>query len=258
MRIKKIVFYLFIVFSLFFISCSGLTNNHSDKDSNNDTDNTSETNDESPKTPQTYLRVLKRDLNNSKWYTACITNHYSYYSFKDGRIYHKTGQEGSSIVRYAEGNYYFLDGSQTKFAYKWDTVAGDPIQDEIVIIDNDIIVLFNGFEGTNSNSSRIAFKDISAYTNNTPFMGLGKFSEKNWSEWIVCTPSGNCYKRYKDFTKKGYYIECGRWEKTTDNTFKLYWSDNTEGFDILVGTQLYQNVSKNPSVIPITLFVNNL
>ena len=69
---------------------------------------------------------------------------------------------------------------------------------------------------------------------------------------------GNCYKRYKDFTKKGYYIECGRWEKTTDNTFKLYWSDNTEGFDILVGTQLYQNVSKNPSVIPITLFVNNL
>ena len=88
-------------------------------------------------------------------------------------------------------------------------------------------------------------------------MGLGKFNETNWSEWVVFTPSGNCYKRYKDFNKQDYYIACGRWKKDSDNTFKVFWTDNTDDYDILKGKLLYQNINKNPNVIPITLYVKN-
>ena len=247
MKTKITVFSILFLISLFMTSCSDLSN----KDSNNESTNNYETNNESSETVQLYKYILKRDINNSKWYKECVSDYYCYYSFKDGRISYKSGRAGSNIVSADQGNYYFENGSQTQFKYKWDSMAGEPHQSEIIIIDNDIIVLSSGF-------AEIAYKDISTYTENTPFMGLGKFSEMDGSEWVVFTPSGNCYKRYIDFSKEDYYIACGHWEKNFDNSFKIYWENNTKDYDILKEKLLYQNINKNPYVIPITLYVNNL
>ena len=252
MKIKTIILNLLIVVCLLFVSCSDVSNNNSDVSNNNINENSSSQNEEEPSITF-YTRVLKRDLNRTTWYLSTISNHYSYYSFYDGKISHKTGQYGNSVVGYAEGKYSFLEGSQTKIKIKWDKVAGDPGYDEIIIIDNDILILAYGLEGTNN---RIWYKDIDAYTQNNPFMGLGKFDEHNGDEWIVFTPSGNCYKRYTDFIKEELVIVCGHWEKNSDDGFKIYWDGNAKDYDILVDTKLYQNINKNASVIPISLSIS--
>lgn len=254
MKIRTIILNVLILLCLFFVSCSNASNNSTANNNENNSvpeDNGSELDEEPSVT--VYTRILKRDLNKTTWYLATISNHYSYYSFNDGKISHKSGQYGNNVVGYAEGKYSFIDGSQTKFKYKWDKVSGDPNYDEIIILDNDILILLHGFEGSNT---RIGYKEISTYTANTPFMGIGKFSEYNGDEWIVFTPSGNCYKRYTDFEKEDFVIVCGSWKKASDSGFKIYWDGNTKDYDILKGTKLYQNINMNPSVIPISLSVN--
>lgn len=236
---KRLLLAIFLLSGLFMISCSDSTGNVS--------------NNESTGKIQLYKYILKKDINKTKWYLACATDRYCYFSFKDGRISKRSGSNNSNIVYPAEGNYSFIEDSQTRFKYKWDETGGSAIEDEILIIDDEIIVLLNGFDEKNDNHSRAAFKDISAYTEDTPFIGLGRFSNDNWAEWLVFTPSGNCYKRFKDFTKEDYYIVCGTWEKVSDNTFKIFWTNNKKDYDILRGNLLYQNVSKNPSVISIAL-----
>lgn len=246
MKIKPIIRNAFIILCFFFVSCSDLSNNITVN--NPDTSNTSSEQNEEPSV-KLYTRILRRDINRTTWYVATISNHYSWYRFYDGKVSHQTGQYGNSVVGFAEGKYSFVEDSKTKIKYKWNQIAGDPNYAEILILDNDILIFERGFE-------TILYKDISAYTENTPFMGLGRYSEHSADEWIVFTPSGNCYKRYTDYEQEDFVIACGTWTKNSDDGFKIYWDGNTKDYDILKGTKLYQNININKSIIPVSLFVN--
>ena len=76
------------------------------------------------------------------------------------------------------------------------------------------------------------------------------------AQLIIFTPSGNCYKRYLNSQRNELLIVSGTWEKTDDQTYKVFWSKNNKSkYDILRGTQLYQNASENISSVPVNLYV---
>lgn len=119
------------------------------------------------------------------------------------------------------------------------------------------MVVNSGFDCTNEIAkTHICYRDLSAYTNDIPFMGFGKTAQNSYSEWFIFTPSGNCYKRYLNFQSNELLIVSGTWEKTDDQTYKIFWSKNNKSkYDILRGTQLYKNASGNISSVPVNLYV---
>lgn len=245
---KKTIFTFLILLSLFILSCSnspadcGGTGNGGQENGN----------------PQLATKIIKRNLDNSKWYTSTTTeDSYSYYDFKKGRVTHRAGNNRNNIVTHAVGDYNYLDEEFSQFNYKWDSTAGNPTEDEILVIDNNILILANGFQISTTKNSHFNVKDFTLFTQNVPFMGIGNFKNNDYSEWIAFSPDGTCYKRYTDLSDAKKHIIEGTWEKTADKEFKITWSNVNNNYDILKNNLLYQNVKNNQSVIPITLYVNN-
>lgn len=206
--------------------------------------------------------IMNGSLYNIDWYVPDVSNDTQYFSFTNSKIYYNFSYNknstfsglGSSKV----GNITFLKTDLSKFKYRWDgSISGSEKTETILLLDKDVLVVNSGFECTNEIAkTHICYKDLSAYTNDIPFMGFGKTAQNSYSEWFIFTPSGNCYKRYLNSQSNELLIVSGTWEKTDDQTYKIFWSKNNKSkYDILRGTQLYQNASENISSVPVNLYV---
>ena len=193
--------------------------------------------------------IMNGSLYNIDWYVPDVNNDTQYFN-KNSTF----SGLGSSKV----GNITFLKTDLSKFKYRWDgSISGSEKTETILLLDKDVLVVNSGFECTNEIAkTHICYKDLSAYTNDIPFMGFGKTAQNSYSEWFIFTPSGNCYKRYLNSQSNELLIVSGTWEKTDDQTYKIFWSKNNKSkYDILRGTQLYQNASGNISSVPVNLYV---
>lgn len=236
--------FIFIIFSTFVISCS-----------NGNDINSKENNCSNNNSPELKTTVIERSLANTKYYFASnTTSSYHYYSFTKDRITSRAGSDGSKIVSMAVGDYNYLNDDLSEFQYKWDKTGGGPTSDKIILIDDDLLILTNGFTH-NSNNCHILVKDVALYNDNTPSIGLGRLSKDNQDEWIVFSPNGKCYKRYFNLSKNDYVIVRGSWEKISTKKFKIIW-DKKNNYDILNENRLYQNANDMDSV-PIILYFTN-
>ena len=204
--------------------------------------------------------IINGSLVNGNWYIPDASNDIQYFSFTNSKINYKLSYNRyPGIGVYKTGDLTFLNTDLSKFEYRWDgSVSGSEKTENILILDNDILLVKGGFDCTNEiGMTHICYKDLSAYTDSIPFMGIGKTTQNNYSEWFVFTPSGNCYKRYSNFQTNELLIVSGTWEKTSEQTYKIYWNkSNKNKYDILKGTKLYQNASENSNAVPVNLYVS--
>ena len=257
---KRNFYCFFILLLALFNSCQNGTGSENLVGDKTSTDITDDTKKEEDNIGSAY--IMNGSLNNINWYVPDVSNDIQYFSFTNSQIYYKFSYNenstfsglGSSKV----GNITFLKTDLSKFKYRWDgSISGSEKTETILLLDKDVLVVNSGFECTNEIAkTHICYKDLSAYTNDIPFMGFGKTAQNSYSEWFIFTPSGNCYKRYLNSQSNELLIVSGTWEKTDDQTYKVFWSKNNKSkYDILRGTQLYQNASENISSVPVNLYV---
>ena len=200
------------------------------------------------------------------WYAPC-GNNTQYFSFTDSKIYYNfsyaKGSTFSSVGYFWKADLSFLTPDLSEFDYNQEGIASGAAKghEKILVLDKDILVLQNGFECHNSHGwTHICYKDLNAYNDGVPFMGFGKTDSNffgDYNEWIVFTPSGNCYKRYSSILTNELLILSGTWEKYDEQSYKIYWNKNDKTrYDILKGTKLYQNASESIDSVPITLYVS--
>lgn len=205
--------------------------------------------------------ILNGNFKDIYWYVAKESNYTQYFIITNSNIIYSLTKSDNYVGTKKSGNITFLNSDSTAFEYRWDgSISGSEKSNKILVVDNEILILANGFDCTNSiGSTHILYKDLDAYNNNNlPFMGFGKVSQNDYNEWIVFTPSGKCYKRYLNREKNELLIICGTWEKIDTQTYKLYWGeDNTNKYDILIGRKLYQNAANSSTIIALNLNVTN-
>lgn len=206
--------------------------------------------------------IINGSLYSINWYVPDVSNDTQYFSFTSSKIYYNfrynKNSTFSSLGSSKVGNISFLTPDLSKFEYRWDgSISGSEKTETILLLDEDVLVVNGGFDCTNEIAqTHICYKDLSAYTDDIPFMGFGKTSQNSYSEWFIFTPSGNCYKRYLNFQSNELLIVSGTWEKTEDKTYKIFWKKNNKSkYDILKGTKLYQNASENTSSVPVNLYI---
>ncbi|WP_147616081.1 hypothetical protein [Treponema pectinovorum] len=248
---KKLLFPFFIILSSF-ISCS------------TDIENTTTIQKSSTEKDYGEPILINGKLKYKNWNIPSIANTTQYYYFADSRILYnlrKTNILGENLPGTTNsGNIKFLNSELSEFEYRWD---GDiPLMEarrKILLLDEDVLVIEKGLSCQNAiGRTHILYKDITAYTDNVPFMGLCNTVANNYQEWFVFTPSGNCYKRYLNIQKNELLIVSGTWEKYDKEMYKIFWEKNNKNrYDILKGNKLYQNADENISSVPINLYVTN-
>lgn len=203
--------------------------------------------------------IITGDIKNRTWYAE--SDKKTTYLFTDSRIIYNSVQTNPLSIDYGigahkGGNLKFLNTNISEFEFIWDDgIGGSQQQKKILICDNDILVFNDRID--HSGTPYILYKDLEAYNNNMPSKRLYKTNYNSYSQFYVFTPTGKCYKRYLNLSNNEYLIVCGNWEKTGNNTFKLFWSSNKNTYDILKNTSLYQGISENPAAVPITLYLDN-
>lgn len=261
-KMKRNLILIFILLLTLFYSCQNGTESENLIGDKTSTDITDDTKKENEKANIGSAYIMNGSIYNNNWYVPNVSNDTQYFSFTNSKIYYRFSYNKNStfsgIGSSKTGTLTFLDNNLSRFEYKWDDgISGSEKTDSILILDKDILVVNNGLDCSNEIAkTHICYKDLSAYTNDVPFMGFGKTAQNSYSEWFIFTPSGNCYKRYLNFQTNELLIVSGIWEKNDEQTYKIFWSKNNKSkYDILRGTKLYQNASENISSVPVNLYV---
>lgn len=255
---KKIYFIFFLLCSIFLFSCTNDV-----PASNNDNSNTNNETDSPIQQTETLIgkaRIVNGTLNEnggSTWYVAKVSNYTQYFRFRDSNIYYQLTRPDTPVGSSKSGTFTYTDSDKTEFEYRWEgSISGSQVRSKIIILDNDILIVTAGFSCTNSSANtNILYKNVDAYTN-VPYMGFGRTSQNG--QWYVFTPSGKCYKRYLNLSTNELLILEGTWEKTQNDSYKIFWYKNNKNkYDLLIGTNVYQNAHESEATIPVSLTISD-